>query len=144
MGHLRVKAKPDFSKVPEDIVREAMAEPTLKGRVFLCSKRREPIVYEGIVVGFVSPHETPQGWRHGPIYVRPKYRKLGLVAAYYAAHPERLCVAFVADGNAASKRMHEKAGFVEWKRHGKGVFMKREPIAPEAVRKEVKKNGRKQ
>lgn len=61
--------------IPEQIVRDAMAAPELKGRVFLCSTRREPLVCDGKVVGFVTPHETPSGWRHGPIYVDPEYRE---------------------------------------------------------------------
>lgn len=116
------------SGVPLELVRDAMRDPALKGRVFLCSKRREPLLADGKVVGFVTPHQTPMGWRHGPIYVAPGYRRRGLVPAYYAAHPERLCIAFVADGNLASRRMHLAAGFVDWKRGSKGQFMKREPV----------------
>lgn len=112
-----------------ELVREAMQEPALKGRVFMCSSHREPLLFEGQVVGFVSPHQTKDGWRHGPIFVREGYRGRGLVEAYYKAHPERLCVAFVADGNASSRRMHLRAGFVSWKRHGKGWFMRRKPLA---------------
>lgn len=119
MGHIRVK------DVPEEIIRAAMAEPGLKGRVFLCSTRREPLIADGNVVGFVTPHETKMGWRHGPIYVLPAYRGRGLVEAYYAAHPERECVAFVPDANKASRRMHERAGFVEWRKAKGGCYMRR-------------------
>lgn len=115
-------------EVPEEIVRAAMAEPGLKGRVFLCSKRREALVCDGHVAGFVTPHETPKGWRHGPIFVLPAFRKKGLVEAYYAAHPERLCVAFIPDANTASRKMHERAGFVNWRRGPKGWYMRREPV----------------
>ncbi len=123
MGHLRVVA----GTVPAEIVRAAMAEPGLKGRVFLCSTRREPLTCDGKVVGFVTPHETPMGWRHGPIFVLPGYRRRGLVKAYYDAHPERLCVAFVPDGNLASRRMHLSAGFVDWRKGRGGIYMRREP-----------------
>lgn len=115
--------------IPVELVREAMRDPAIRGRVFLVSKRRAPLLFEGQVVGFVSPHETKDGWRHGPIFVREGYRGRGLVEAYYKAHPERLCVAFVADDNVSSHRMHLRAGFVSWKRHGKGWFMRREPLA---------------
>ena len=125
MGHLR----PVIGVVTEEVVRAAMAEPGLRGRVFLCSTRREPLVCEGKTVGFVTPRETNQGWRHGPIFVLPGYRRRGLVQGYYAAHPERRCVAFVPDGNAASRRMHERAGFAEWKRGSGGVYLRREPLA---------------
>jgi len=114
--------------VPEEIVRAAMAEPELRGRVLLCSKRREPLVCEGKVVGFVTPHETKLGWRHGPIFVLPEYRQRGLVEGYYASHPERRCVAFIADTNEASRAAHERAGFVRLKRGAKGTYMVREPL----------------
>jgi GNAT superfamily N-acetyltransferase len=113
--------------VPEEIVRAAMKEPGLRGRVFLCSKRREALVCEGKVVGFVTPHTTPLGWRHGPIFVLPGFRGRGLVEAYYASHPERDCVAFVPDSNRSSRRMHEKAGFKDWRRGAGGWYMRREP-----------------
>jgi hypothetical protein len=115
--------------IPDEIVRAAMTEPGLKGRVFLCSKRREPLMFDGKVVGFVTPKETKNGWRHGPIFVMPKFRRKKLVQAYYAAHPERLCVAFVPHENTASRRMHEEAGFKKWKGHAAGVFMRREPLS---------------
>ena len=120
---------PPVLAVPEEVVRAAMAEPGLKGRVFLCSTRREPLVCDGQVVGFVSPHETAQGWRHGPIFVLPAFRKRGLVESYYAAHPERLCVAFIQDVNKDSRRSHELAGFVNWKKGTGGWYMRREPKA---------------
>jgi RimJ/RimL family protein N-acetyltransferase len=118
--------------VPEELVRAAMAEPALRGRVFLCSTRREALMCDGQVVGFVTPHETAQGWRHGPIFVLPGFRGRGLVEAYYAAHPERPCVAFIPDANKASRRMHERAGFVDWKRGPKGWYMRREPLTENA------------
>lgn len=115
--------------IPVELVREAMQDPALKGRVFMCSSHREPLLFEGKVVGFVTPHVTKDGWRHGPIFVREGYRGRGLVEAYYKAHPDRRCVAFVADGNVSSRRMHLRAGFVDWKRHSKGWFMRREAQA---------------
>lgn len=121
--------------IPEAIVRAAMAEPALRGRVFLCSTRRVPLFADGQVVGFVCPHETKDGWRHGPIFVMPGFRKRGLVEAFYAAHPQRVCIAFVADDNEASRRMHARAGFVNWKRHSKGWYMRREAIAPAEVQR---------
>jgi L-amino acid N-acyltransferase YncA len=128
----RVK-KAKTVEIPEEIVRAAMAAPELKGRVFLCSTRREALVCDGKVVGFVTPHETASGWRHGPIYVDPEYRGRGLVEAYYAAHPERDCVAFVRDDNPASLSMHTSAGFELWKRAKDGAFYRR-PAAKGAGR----------
>ena len=129
-------------EVPEEIVRAAMAEPGLRARVFLCSTRREALVCDGRVVGFVTPHETKRGWRHGPIFVLPEYRKRGLVQAYYAAHPERLCVAFVANSNKESRRMHELAGFVHWMGGNGGVYMRREPIRTVPAGKKEKSRGK--
>ena len=128
MGHLRQVA----GEVPAEIVRAAREVPALRGRVFLCSKRREALVCDGKVVGFVTPHQTPQGWRHGPIFVLPGYRGKGLVKAYYDAHPERACVAFIPDGNVASRRVHLAAGFADWKRGPGGTFMRR-PARTEAA-----------
>lgn len=34
-------------EIPEEIVRLAMQEPGLRGRVFLCSKRREALLHRG-------------------------------------------------------------------------------------------------
>ena len=119
-----VKATGD---VPEDIVREAMAEPALRGRVFLRSTRRVPLVHDGDVIGFVCPHETKSGWRCGPIYVRKSHRGHGHVKEWYAEHGDRAWVAFVADDNRASLSMHKRAGFVPWKKARGGQWMRREP-----------------
>lgn len=126
----------DAPTVPDAVVRAAMAEPGLRGRVFLCSKRREALVCDDQVVGFVSPHETKGGWRHGPIFVLPAFRGRGLVEAYYAAHPERRCVSFIQDANKSSRRAHERAGFVNWKRGPKGWYMRREPLQGVAMAKQ--------
>lgn len=114
--------------IPEEVVRAAMADRHLRGRVFLCSTHREAIVHDGVVVGFMTPHQTKLGWRHGPIYVLPKFRGLGLVEAYYAAHPERDCVAFVASDNTASRTAHERAGFTHWRKAKNGCYMRRAPL----------------
>lgn len=116
----------DSNGIPLAIVRAAMKDPSLRGRVFLISKRREPLRVDGEIVGFMSPHQVGDHWRHGPIFVLRAFRSRGLVQAYYATHPERVCVAFVADGNRASRRMHSAAGFVDWRRAKSGVFMRRE------------------
>lgn len=123
-------------EIPVEIVRAAREVPLMGAGVFLKSTRREALVCDGKVVGFVTPHETSSGWRHGPIFVLPEYRGRGLVEAYYASHPERLCVAFIpAEGFEASKKMHEAAGFVFWKNAAKGVFLRRMPIVQPATSK---------
>jgi RimJ/RimL family protein N-acetyltransferase len=78
-------------------------------------------------VGFVSPHETPSGWRAGPIYVVPEHRGHGHVTAFYREHGDRVWVAFVAEGNEPSRRMHEAAGFCRWKGSRYGTWMRRSP-----------------
>jgi RimJ/RimL family protein N-acetyltransferase len=60
--------------------------------------------------------------------VLPEYRRLGLVLAYYDAHPDRECVAFAADNNPASIALHEKAGFSRWRRGARGWFFRRDII----------------
>lgn len=113
--------------VPEEIVRAAMGEHVLRGRVILSSTRRVPLMCGDECVGFVTPHETKSGWRAGPIFVMPGHRGHGHVETWYreqfAAHPERTWVAFVPDGARGSLSMHKRAGFVAWKggRHGQWV-----------------------
>lgn len=116
----------DQNGIPMALVRAARAEPTLRGRVHLCSTRREPLLWEGQVVGFVTPHQMGDTWRHGPIYVDPAFRNRGALQLYYANHPERTCVAFVADNNTSSRNAHAGAGFVNWRRGKGGWFMRRE------------------
>lgn len=112
--------------VPEEIVRAAMAEPILRGRVILSSKRRVPLMHGSECVGFVTPHETASGWRAGPIFVVPGHRGHGHVEAFYAGHADRTWVAFVPAGNRSSASLHRKAGFVHWKNAKHGEWVRRE------------------
>jgi hypothetical protein len=112
--------------VPEEIVRAAMAEPILRGRVILSSKRRVALMHGDECVGFVTPHESKSGWRAGPIYVVPARRGHGHVEAFYAEHINRTWVAFVPAGNRGSLSMHKRAGFVHWKKARDGQWMRRE------------------
>lgn len=104
-----------------------MAEPSLRGRVILSSKRREPLMCDGEVVGFVTPHQGKIGWRVGPIYVAPGYRGRGLVTAYYDDHPDQAFVAFIPEGNRSSLTAHKRAGFMPWRKARGGQWMRREP-----------------
>lgn len=112
--------------VPEEIVRAAMPEPVLRGRVILSSRRRVSLMHDGKCVGFVTPHETKSGWRAGPIYVVPAHRGHRHVEEFYAAHKDRTWVAFVPTGNKASLAMHRRAGFVPWKGARDGQWLRRE------------------
>lgn len=118
-----------MTSVPEYIVREARRDPWLRGRVHLCSTRREPLYLDGEVVGFVTPHLDARGrWRHGPIYIIPAARGRGVLRRYYAAHPERECVAFVHRRNTASRRAHEAAGFRPLWSTPHGTYLLRPPV----------------
>jgi hypothetical protein len=117
----------DERGIPMTIIQEARKDPLIGPRVIISSTRREPLRYEGQIVGFVTPHETQSGWRLGPIFVLPAYRAKGLVQAYYAAHPHKTFVAFIPDGCAASMRAHKLAGFVRWKAGRGGVWLRRDP-----------------
>jgi|WetSurMetagenome_2_1015567.scaffolds.fasta_scaffold99818_3 hypothetical protein len=126
MGTVAKRTKNATGDVPEEIVRAAMAEPTLRGRVFLCSTRRVSLMHDGECVGFVSPHESKSGWRAGPIYVVPGHRGHKHVEDFYAQHPDRTWVAFIADENKASGAMHKRAGFVPWRKAKGGQWLRRE------------------
>jgi hypothetical protein len=124
-----VKKTKVSGSVPEEIVRQAMAEPVLRGRVILSSKRRVPLMHGDECVGFVTPHETKLGgggWRAGPIYVVPGHRGHGHVEEFYAQHTDRTWVAFIPHNAMASLKMHRNAGFVDWRRSKGGRWMRRE------------------
>lgn len=127
MGRSKVNAQ-ELLPIPDEIVRAAREDALLRQRVYVTDRRRQPIVCDGQVVGFVTPHETTSGWRAGPIFVIPSFRGHGLIEAFYASHPDRTWVAFVPSGKPASRVMHTKAGFKTWKRSAHGVWMKREPL----------------
>lgn len=113
-------------EVPKEIIRAAREDKLLRDRIYVTDRRRVGLVCGGEVVGFVTPHETPSGWRAGPIFVLPAFRGRGLVEAFYAAHADREWVAFVPSGKPASRVMHTRAGFKKWKASAHGVWMRRE------------------
>lgn len=129
MGKVTTKKTPAPSLVPDEIVQAARKDALLRSRIYVSDRRRQPLSWEGTVVGFVTPHETPSGWRAGPLFVLPAFRGRGLVEAFYASHPDRTWVAFVPSGKQASKEMHTRAGFAPWKRSAHGLWMRREPTA---------------
>lgn len=112
--------------VPEEIVRAAMAEPVLRGRVILSSQRRVPLMHGSECVGFATPHESNSGWRAGPIYVLPGHRGHGHVEEFYRAHADRTWVAFVPASARGSLSAHKRAGFVPWKKGRGGQWLKLE------------------
>lgn len=106
-------------EIPAEVVEAARREPFIhlrKKDLHL----RQPIVCDGVVVGFCHPHETPNGYRLGPIFVLPSHRGRGLTRAAYAQHAAgKLCIAYIHNGNEGSEKAHAAAGFVQWRR-GKG------------------------
>lgn len=73
---------------------------------------RTPIRADGRIVGLCHPHQTPNGFRLGPIFVLPEFRGRGLTAAAYAEHAAgKRCVAYVHHGNVGSEKAHIAAGF---------------------------------
>ena len=112
--------------IPEQIIRAAMADPLVDdGVVRLADDRREPLWCEGRVVGFVTPRLEGEVWRHGPIYILPGFRRRGLIRAYFTAHPERSCVAFVDYANPGGLRAYIAAGFSKFRRQRYGWFLRR-------------------
>ena len=111
--------------IPEALLREAGKDPGLRGRVKRCV-RREPIVCDGKVVGFYTPHLAACGRKRiGPIYVLPEYRGRGLVTSVYRSieGPMMACILTIHED---SQRMHERAGFVKWKRFARGWYWRRD------------------
>jgi GNAT superfamily N-acetyltransferase len=111
--------------IPHEIIRLANATWETRGHA-RPRDAREPLLWSGLIVGFVTPHETSWGWRLGPIFVLPEYRRRGLVLAAYAARRHLPMVAFVADDNPPSRALHLRAGFANWRRGNHGWFMRRE------------------
>lgn len=113
-------------EIPADMLKRANACEWIRGRVFP-DAAREPIVHDGEVVGFVSPHQGRHGFRLGPIWIEPEHRGKGLaakvVAAYADKHPD-LCH-WLADRNEATLRMHLSIGFRLWRRGSRGGWYRR-------------------
>lgn len=87
---------------------------------------REPILCDGEVVGFTTPHLSACGrGRLGPMYVRPEYRGRGLMAEVYRQKSGPM-MAVIEDGNIASERLHRAAGFTRWRRYHSGWYWKRD------------------
>lgn len=98
-------------EIPSEVIAAAKREPFIHLRAKDLDLRR-PIVCDGAVVGFCHPHDTPSGFRLGPIFVLPAYRGRGLTRAAYAQHAAgRRCFAYIHTGNVGSEKAHAAAGF---------------------------------
>ena len=101
-----------MSNIPETLLRNARRDWQCRGRV-RPEAEREPIICEGQVVGFCTPHTDKRG-RHrlGPIYIMPEYRNRGLVTALYLRHGQTKDLdLYVAGDNPSAMRAAIKAGF---------------------------------
>jgi L-amino acid N-acyltransferase YncA len=111
--------------IPPEMVAAANREHGLKGRV----KRgatREPIIQDGQVVGFYTPHFAANGrMRVGPIYVAPEFRGRGAATSVYTEIQGPMMAA-IRDDMPDSIRMHERAGFQKWRRFQWGWYWKRD------------------
>ena len=121
-------ARRSIQAIPDWILKEANKHWAIVGWVKQ-SDHREPILCDGHVVGFITPHKKAYGWSFAPVYVIESHRGMGLCAAHLQKYVDRLCVGFVADKNLASRAMFDKAGYEPWRRGNNGWFMRREPKA---------------
>lgn len=110
--------------IPEFLLEEARHERAIVGYV-KPGAYREPIVCDGAVVGFYSPHQTKWGLSFAPVYVTPAYRRRGLCLKAYTSRRDVTMWAFAADWNVASREMLLKAGFKVWRRGNRGFFYRR-------------------
>lgn len=108
------------------MLREANRCPELRGRV-KPNATRIGLWVDGVIVGFFTPHETDMGWRVGPLWVDPTYRGRRIAELAWRGYVDRVCVAFISNANEASRSLHERIGFVKWRRGCKGWFYRRLP-----------------
>lgn len=118
-------------EIPAEVIAAARHAPFIHLRKKDLHLRR-PILCEGQVVGFCHPHETPSGYRLGPIFVLLAFRRRGLAQGAYEEHATgRRCIAYIHDGNESSERAHAAAGFRP-RRRGRGgwTWVREAPPAP--------------
>jgi len=105
--------------IPSEVIAAARREPFIRLRN-KDEHLRRPIVWEERVVGFCHPHDTPSGYRLGPIFVLQENRGNGLTCSAYETYAAgRRCVAYTHHGNVGSEKAHAAAGFVK-RRRGRG------------------------
>ena len=113
--------------IPMELLVEANREYWIRGRVRPrdLSIKRIPLLHGGTVVGFYTPHRSASGYgRLGPFYVRPDWRRHGLVISVYASMVGPM-MACIERGNEPSARLHARAGFVPWRPYGHGEYWRR-------------------
>jgi GNAT superfamily N-acetyltransferase len=110
-----------FRGIPDSVIQAARNEYQV---VLTSVDALKPIRCGRKVVGFYRPHTDKIGRRIGPIFVLPEHRGQGLAAKVYASIEGQL-VACVRDDNPASVALHERSGFVRWKRYQAGWYWRR-------------------
>lgn len=117
--------KTETPSIPREVVAAARKEPFISLRK-KDEPLRRPILCDGQVVGFCHPHDTPHGYRLGPIFVLPAYRGRRLTRAAYDLYAgARRCVAYIHHGNDGSVKAHAAAGFVVRRSNRNGAHWER-------------------
>lgn len=78
---------------------------------------------EGLIVGFLTPRLAKSGfWRFGPLFLHPDWRGKGIMAQAIRQHLGNVsrAMAWIEDGNEASRALHTRLGFVEKHKLGYG------------------------
>jgi len=92
-----------------------------EGDTFIGSviKKRKPNSFTGfycndILVGFAIPRQEGKGYRTGPIYVKPAYRKKGIAKAFVSfLFKGKTGNAYIEQNNTASQKLFLSCGFVK-------------------------------
>lgn len=114
------------SEIPVEVLRAAGKAHGLEGRV-KPDAQRMPIVCDGRVVGFYTPHHAANGRaRIGPFFVLPEYRRRGLLLAVYESMRGTPMMAAVRDDMPESTALHERAGFIRIRRFRWGWYWHRD------------------
>ena len=117
-----------MAEIPRVLLLEANREHWTRGMVRPNDQgiARAPIVCDREVVSFYTPRIAATGeMRIGPVYVRPPWRRRGLVLAVYAAIQGPM-LACIEAGNTASQCLHEKAGLHRSRRYANGWWWRRD------------------
>ena len=101
-------------EIPKRLLLEADQDKEVSGYVYPDQDRyRVPITSEeGNIVGFMTPRQENGRWRTGAIYVDPEHRNKGYASrAITDFFADKAGMAYIDDGNEASKQAFRKAGF---------------------------------
>lgn len=102
------------AQIQSDLLLRADSDPDIAGYVYPDQDRyRVPITSEeGNIVGFMTPRQEKGKWRTGAIYVDPEHRNKGYASkAITDFFADKAGMAYIDDGNEASKQAFRKAGF---------------------------------